>query len=272
MKIRNYYFFLIAVLCMSIVSCDTESNDLLDENKPTNDDQVSESAKLYPAKITTSVDGKESNTETFKYDENYKLIKWVASKDNYHTYEYDAKGKLQKVNDYVFNKLITYSLLSYNDKGFLSKQETFGNDDKLKSYNLYESNVEGLISVNTQFTTKDVVVLKFEYEYDDAKNLIQRKYLWANDEGVLNTTSYDVNSFKYDNKHNIFKWVPAINRTRLLVNNTVEEVRKNILKGETFSNVQKFQFEYNEYAYPLSYTDENGDSVIKTVIEYEIVK
>jgi len=272
MKLINFSLIIPFLLGMLLISCDKDSDNLLDDNKSADSNPLVDNVKLYPTKMISYIDGKESNTEIFEYDENHNLIKWVVNKDNYHTYEYDDKGRLSKEKDYVFNQFITYSVFTYGANGTLVKEENYGNDDKLKSYYLYESNDKRLISSETQFTIKDVKVLRFEYQYDDLNNLLKSKYLWANENGVLNAKSYDLYQFKYDDKNSIYKWVPTVNRTRTFVNNRVEENWKNILDGETYTHTKKYSFKYNDYNFPMSIIDDNGDLTMKTKIEYMIIE
>ena len=268
MKRLNLILAISVVMSMYLMSCDEES-DVKPVDKEVLDSPNSD-VRLYPVRVVNYGSEDDSTVIQYKYNESFLLEEELVGKHYKSIYKYTGEGQLARITNFDDGSCTDYSTYEYNSEGQRVRENVFAPNDKLMSYYIFEYSNEGLLSAKSQYSANDLRILKFEYQHDEYGNVVQQKYMWADDKGELNTEKFDITSYEFDDKSNIYHWMYSNIGKVSNYNNIVKETRISYLGDEQYKNVTSYSFKYNDNGYPFSYSDE-GDFHLKTRIEYQVV-
>jgi len=184
------------------------------------------------------------NYWNYNYNSDNKVVKRVRYADGIilmgadsTLYEYDSNNNLSKSTDYMLG-VISWSNYFYDKKNNLIKSEHYANESWIH---------------------KEIVNISYwEYEYDDYGNIIRDSRYMVDENGVF--TKRLEKKITYSNFNNPFKNLSFPQTDELISPNnilTLTEVRDII-----FSDTTLYNYEYNEFGYPIKRIDETGENII----------
>ena len=254
MKRKNA--FLIGLSLMSLLafaSCEKDDN-----TNPTE-------RKLYPTKITEYNDGVVDDITLFEYNANKQLIKTDYGYGYYETFEYDADGRLQIINEYDDNALYSFDSLTYNSSNQVIKIQKYSPVGEKWGWYILEYDLNGNVSKKSEYQTDGSIYSYNVYTFDTKGNMLSKKSYYEDyTTGTIPTDVYDETVYEYDSKNNIYKsWgVPFMWESH--VNNVTKEVfTQTPDRQDNYTGINSYK--YNSDNYPSEYT-EDGD---KYVVEYK---
>lgn len=290
MKYLRYLTVLLISLCIALSSCAAEEGKAEEskvEESEALESKVEESTQV-SSEVDTASTGSETTEEKVPTDF---LLASITVKMSFGTtkseFQYDEYGRVIVFTSYSDDKPYTQQETTYDENGFMIKQETYRFDasgnrkaDTIRTFvnsdsgNPLQENrtLNGVASVITYtYNEQDRVVL-YEHKDETGELLQKRQYVYTDDFGSYRVTEFDgrVNEYVYDANGNelLYRFTNADGDIQHSIENEYDS-HNNVIKTVSAEGVFEFTNVYDGDRLLSIESVSDGELVQKTTYEYD---